>query len=71
LLRTVYVLTGDQHLAEDLAQNALAKLATRWHKINQPEGYVRRAIYHDQMSRSRRRSPTPKPLAIPTTSPLS
>ncbi|MEQ4205030.1 SigE family RNA polymerase sigma factor [Actinopolymorpha sp. B17G11] len=56
LLRTAYVLTGDQHLAEDLVQNALAKLAARWHKVNEPEAYVRRAIYHDQVSRWRRRA---------------
>jgi RNA polymerase sigma-70 factor (sigma-E family) len=56
LLRTAYVLTGDQHLAEDLVQNALAKLATRWRKVNQPEAYVRRAIYHEQVSRWRRRA---------------
>ncbi|MGH3658290.1 MAG: SigE family RNA polymerase sigma factor [Micromonosporaceae bacterium] len=56
LLRTAYVLTGDQHLAEDLVQNALAKLAARWHKVNEPEPYVRRAIYHDQVSGWRRRA---------------
>jgi RNA polymerase sigma-70 factor (sigma-E family) len=54
LLRTAYVLTGDQHLAEDLVQNALAKLAARWHKVDEPEAYVRRALYHDQVSRWRR-----------------
>lgn len=56
LLRTAYVLTGDQHLAEDLVQTALAKLASRWHKVDEPEAYVRRTLYHDQVSWWRRRA---------------
>ncbi|HZC26539.1 MAG TPA: SigE family RNA polymerase sigma factor, partial [Actinopolymorphaceae bacterium] len=51
-----YALTGDQHHAEDAVQTALAKLATRWHKVDDPEAYVRRILYHDQVSRWRRRA---------------
>jgi RNA polymerase sigma-70 factor (sigma-E family) len=56
LLRTAYVLTGDQHLAEDLVQTALAKLAARWGKVHDPEAYARRTLYHDQVSWWRRRA---------------
>lgn len=56
LLRTAFALCGDRHAAEDLVQGALAKLYRRWHKIEEPEGYVRRIIYNDQVSRWRRRS---------------
>ncbi|MEV5889021.1 SigE family RNA polymerase sigma factor [Nonomuraea fuscirosea] len=59
LFRTAYLLTGDRHAAEDLVQSALAKTAARWSGLRDPaaiEGYVRRAMYHEQVSRWRRRS---------------
>ncbi|PZF80595.1 SigE family RNA polymerase sigma factor [Jiangella anatolica] len=56
LLRVAVVLTGDRHRAEDLVQGALAKLAARWHKVDEPEAYVRRIIYHDHARWWRRRS---------------
>ncbi|WP_116951074.1 SigE family RNA polymerase sigma factor [Jiangella endophytica] len=55
LLRTAYALCGDRHTAEDLVQGALAKLYRRWRKVDDPEGYVRRILYNDQISRWRRR----------------
>jgi RNA polymerase sigma-70 factor (sigma-E family) len=57
LSRTAYLLTGDHHLAEDLLQAALANVARRWRQIRQdnPEGYVRRTMYHLQVSWWRRR----------------
>lgn len=56
LIRTAYVLAGDQHAAEDLLQSALAKTAARWgHVRGNPEGYVRRAMYNEQVTRWRRR----------------
>lgn len=55
LRRSAYALTGDLDLAEDLVQSALVKLVRRWHKVDSPEAYVRRTIYHDQASRWRRR----------------
>jgi RNA polymerase sigma-70 factor (sigma-E family) len=55
LIRTAYVLTGDQHAAEDLLQNALARTAARWRSVREdPEAYVRRAMYNEQVSRWRR-----------------
>ncbi|WP_424528770.1 SigE family RNA polymerase sigma factor [Sphaerisporangium viridialbum] len=59
LFRTGYLLTGDRHAAEDLVQSALAKTAAKWHSLRDPaaiEGYVRRAMYHEQVSWWRRRS---------------
>ncbi len=55
LMRTAYLLTGDPHLAEDLVQTALFNAARRWRKIQgAPEAYVRRSIYHENISRWRR-----------------
>ncbi|WP_116952273.1 SigE family RNA polymerase sigma factor [Jiangella endophytica] len=55
LRRTAYALTGDPHQAEDLVQAALVKLVRRWHRVDNPEAYVRRIMYHDLASRWRRR----------------
>jgi len=43
LLRTAWLLTGDDHLAHDLVQTALVKAWPRWGAIraDDPEGYVR------------------------------
>jgi DNA-directed RNA polymerase specialized sigma24 family protein len=52
LMRLAYVLTGDQHTAEDLLQSALTKTAARWRSVHtSPEAYVRKAMYHEQVSR--------------------
>lgn len=56
LLRTAYLLTGDQHHAEDLVQSALARAHRSWHRIDDsPFGYVRRTMYHLQVATWRRR----------------
>jgi RNA polymerase sigma-70 factor (sigma-E family) len=64
LLRTAYLLTGDQHLAEDLVQVALEKSAAHWASIRVPaaaESYVRRTMYREQVSLWRRRRLTELP----------
>jgi RNA polymerase sigma-70 factor (sigma-E family) len=55
LLKTAYALTGDRHAAEDLVQTALAKAFARWRRIDEPEPYLRKAIYHDFVSSRRSR----------------
>jgi RNA polymerase sigma-70 factor (sigma-E family) len=67
LLRTAYLLTGDQHLAEDLVQTALEKAATHWGSIRvaaAAEGYVRRTMYREQVSSWRRRRLTELPMSL-------
>ncbi len=47
LLRTAYLLAGDRAGAEDLLQNAFAKLYLSWDRVRDREaldGYVRRII---------------------------
>ncbi|WP_406461073.1 SigE family RNA polymerase sigma factor [Streptomyces sp. NBC_01622] len=54
LLRTAVLLSGgDRHAGEDLLQNALVKVAGRWQRIDEPEAYVRRILYRQQVSRWR------------------
>lgn len=61
LIRLAYVLTGEQHAAEDLLQGALIKAAAHWGRIHTaPEAYVRRIMYRDQVSWWRRRARRPE-----------
>jgi len=56
LLRTAYFMTGDADQAQDLLQTALLASARRWARIrdrDQPEAYVRRALYRHQINRWR------------------
>jgi RNA polymerase sigma-70 factor (sigma-E family) len=58
LLRSAYLLTGDQHLAEDLVQGALARTHRAWsrlHETGNAEAYTRKIMYHMQVSWWRRR----------------
>ncbi len=57
LLRTAYLLTGDQHAAEDLLQTALAKLYLSWDKVRDRgsvDAYVRRIMVNENNSLWRR-----------------
>jgi RNA polymerase sigma-70 factor (sigma-E family) len=57
LLRAAYLLTGDQHLAEDLVQSALARTHRSWktlHRSGNAEAYTRKVMYHLQVSWWRR-----------------
>ncbi|CAN7403758.1 SigE family RNA polymerase sigma factor [Knoellia sp. LjRoot47] len=57
LLRAAYLVCGDEHLAQDLLQGALIKLALNWPKVRDghPDAYVRRILYRDAVSAWRRR----------------
>ena len=56
LYRSALLLTGQREAAEDLVQIALARAAGRWKRLDQPEPYIRRIMYHQQVSRWRLRS---------------
>ena len=58
LMRTAYLLTGDRHHAEDLAQTALEKTAAHWNRIRRADdadAYVRRVLLNTHLARFRRR----------------
>jgi RNA polymerase sigma-70 factor (sigma-E family) len=47
LLRTAVLLAGSKEAGEDLLQTALERLLRRWTMIEgNPEGYLRRTLYH-------------------------
>ena len=74
LLRFAYLLTGDYHLAEDMLQEALAKVHGRWSRMragHDPTAYVRTAILRQYLSWRRRRSSgeTPSELSLDAPTP--
>jgi RNA polymerase sigma-70 factor (sigma-E family) len=61
--RTAYLLTGDHHRGEDLLQTALMQAARHWERIHtSPEAFVRRTMYHQNISWWRRRRFAESPL---------
>jgi RNA polymerase sigma-70 factor (sigma-E family) len=62
LFRVAHGLTGSQHAAEDLLQAALERAVTRWRHIDDPEAYVRRALYNEYTSWRRRAARRPERL---------
>ncbi|KRF15513.1 hypothetical protein ASG90_12560 [Nocardioides sp. Soil797] len=56
LVRTAYLMSGDLQRAEDLVQDALTKVALRWHKLRHtnPDAYVRTILVRDNISWWRR-----------------
>lgn len=58
MLRTAYLLCGDWHLAEDLTQNALAKVYVTWARIqgvDSVDAYVHRILFRTYIDTYRRR----------------
>jgi RNA polymerase sigma-70 factor (ECF subfamily) len=58
LVGQAYVLTGDRQEAQDLAQEALARVWDRWPVVSQfddPTAWARRVLFNLAMSRLRRR----------------
>ncbi|MGC5332014.1 SigE family RNA polymerase sigma factor [Micromonospora sp. DT62] len=59
LVRLARLLTGDEHRAEDLVQDVLARAYARWARISRtdrPDAYVRRMLVNAHHSWWRRRS---------------
>ncbi len=57
LTRYAYLLVYDDRLAEDLVQQALLEVASRWPRLrdSNPEGYARKVILNAAAGRARRR----------------
>lgn len=69
--RTAYLLTGDAHLAEDLVQDTLVRVADHWRRVTRagtPDAYARQVMHHLAIDRWRRRRTRP-PEALGAESP--
>ncbi|MDT7538154.1 MAG: hypothetical protein QOI82_1739 [Actinomycetota bacterium] len=62
LLRLAWLLARDEHLAQDVVQEVLAKASTRWSRIERagsPDAYVRKMVVNELLSWRRRRHDIP------------
>ncbi|MBD0837300.1 SigE family RNA polymerase sigma factor [Streptomyces sp. TRM68416] len=58
LMRTAFLLTGEQHAAEDLVQSTLEQVYVAWRKVgaaDEPDAYVRRVMINAHARKHRRR----------------
>jgi RNA polymerase sigma-70 factor (sigma-E family) len=67
LYRSAWLLCGDQHGAEDLVQETLAKVYVRWHRrlaapIDNPAAYAQTTLVRTYISTQRRRSSHERPV---------
>ncbi|MEI5673050.1 MULTISPECIES: RNA polymerase sigma factor [unclassified Nocardioides] len=67
LRRTAYLVVRDWHLAEDLTQQAMAKLYGAWSRTQEPTrlAYARRIVVNECLSHLRRRRPETAVEAVP------
>jgi DNA-directed RNA polymerase specialized sigma24 family protein len=58
LLRTATLLTSDRHAAEDVYQETLHRLFTRWSRVDNPGGFCRRVMHNIviDLARARQRA---------------
>lgn len=61
LRRTAYLIVRDWHLAEDVTQQAFAKLYVAWPRVRTEtrDAYARKAVVNTALSQARRRSERP------------
>jgi RNA polymerase sigma-70 factor (sigma-E family) len=61
LRRTAYLILRDWHLAEDVTQQAFAKVYVAWPRIRREtrDAYARKAVVNTALSQARRRSERP------------
>jgi len=65
LLRTAVLLSGSKEAGEDLLQTALERLLKRWPTIEgDPEGYLRRTLYHLAADRWRQQAAVRRQLRL-------
>jgi len=70
LRHAAYLLTGDRHAAEDLAQSAAERTCAAWSKVRRADdahSYVRRIMINQHARRWRRRAPEVLVEAVPDT----
>src|ERR1700726_2831186 len=66
LLRTAVLLAPGRQSGEDLLQEALERMLRKWPRVQgDPEGYLRRIMYHRAVDGWRLRSRRPEVLGLP------
>ena len=57
LLRIATLLTSDPHIAEDVYQETLQRLAARWSRVDNPRAFCRRVMHNIVIDQSRAAAP--------------
>jgi RNA polymerase sigma-70 factor (sigma-E family) len=60
LLRIATLLTSDPHIAEDVYQETLQRLAARWSRVDHPRAFSRRVMHNIAVDQSRARARRPR-----------
>jgi DNA-directed RNA polymerase specialized sigma24 family protein len=55
-VRLGHLISGSREVGEDLAQDVFVALRDRWESIENPDGYVRRAVVNRAKTAARRRA---------------
>jgi RNA polymerase sigma-70 factor (sigma-E family) len=55
MVRLAYALVGSREIAEELVQDAFARVYERWRRIDQPAAYLRTAVVNGCKNEHRRR----------------
>jgi RNA polymerase sigma-70 factor (ECF subfamily) len=66
VVRTAYLIVGDQETARDLAQEGFARLYRHWNKVSRydrPEAWVRQVVVRLAIQHVRRKKPDPRDIA--------
>jgi RNA polymerase sigma-70 factor (sigma-E family) len=64
LLRIATLLTSDSHIAEDVYQETLQRLAARWSRVDSPKAFCRRVMHNIVIDHSRARARRPRELRL-------
>ncbi|MGH3252678.1 MAG: SigE family RNA polymerase sigma factor [Trebonia sp.] len=64
LLRTATLLTSDRHAAEDVYQETLHRLFTRWPRVDNPGGFCRQVMHNVVVDLARARQRRPRELEL-------
>ena len=64
LLRIATLLTSDPHLAEDVYQETLQRLAARWSRVDNPKAFCRRVMHNLVIDQTRARARRPRELEL-------
>ena len=62
LLRVATLLTSDPHIAEDVYQETLQRLAARWARVDNPRAFCRRVMHNIVIDQARARKRRPREL---------
>jgi RNA polymerase sigma-70 factor (sigma-E family) len=75
MVRLAYALVGSREIAEELVQDAFARVYERWRRIDQPAAYLRTAVVNACKNEHRRRRTrtrlAPDPDGAPAAPPAS